>query len=112
VFTIIPTIFIVFAMEQKELESRMDIIYGKIKEKLTKGLQPESLKIIDESHKHKGHAGWREGGETHFALTIVSEKFAGMPRLVRHRLVLEILQEERATGVHAFSISARAPGEK
>jgi len=89
----------------------MGAIYDKIKEKLTEELHPEFLEITDESEKHKGHTGWRTGGETHFAVTIVSKRFSRMPRLTRHRLVLEILQEERSTGIHALSISAHAPGE-
>ncbi|MCV9939539.1 BolA family transcriptional regulator [Boseaceae bacterium BT-24-1] len=79
--------------------------------KLTAELAPEHLKVIDESHQHHGHAGWREGGETHFRVEVVSPAFAGKSRLERHRLVNGALSEELAGGVHALAIVARAPGE-
>ncbi len=72
---------------------------------------PERLEIVDESHKHKGHAGWREGGETHFHVTVISEAFAGQSRLERQRAVYAALADELAGGVHALQITARAPGE-
>src|SRR5512140_3414740 len=56
-----------------------------ITEKLTKAFQPESLKVVDESHRHEGHAGWRPGGETHYRLYIVSSAFGGKSRVERHR---------------------------
>jgi len=87
------------------------IMYHKIREKLEQSLKPKHLEIIDESYKHEGHAGAREGGETHFAVTIVSSQFAGLSRLARHKLVQEILKEEMASRIHALSITARTPGE-
>ncbi|MGO4707058.1 BolA family protein [Microvirga sp. 2MCAF38] len=74
-------------------------------------LQPTELTVTDESHKHHGHAGWREGGETHFRLHIVSEAFAGKGRVERHRLVNEVLKEAFDRGLHALAIQAKAPGE-
>ncbi|OYW98568.1 MAG: BolA family transcriptional regulator, partial [Bosea sp. 32-68-6] len=65
----------------------------------------------DESHQHQGHGGWREGGETHFRVEIVSVAFAGKSRLERHRLVNGALAQELAESVHALAIAARAPGE-
>ena len=84
---------------------------NRIAGKLTAQLTPEHLKVIDESHQHYGHAGWREGGETHFRVEIVSAAFTGKSRLERHRLVNAALSEELAGGVHALAIAARAPGE-
>ncbi len=72
---------------------------------------PERLDVVDESHKHKGHAGWREGGGTHFHVTVVSEAFTGQSRLERQRAVYAALADELAGGVHALQITARAPGE-
>jgi BolA protein len=74
-------------------------------------LGPSELDVIDESHKHHGHAGWKEGGETHFRVRIVSEAFRGQTRLARHRLVNELLAAELKERVHALAIEARAPGE-
>ena len=82
-----------------------------IAEKLTKAFAPASLKVIDESHQHVGHAGHREGGETHFRVYIVAEAFHGKSRLERHRMVNETLVAELKGGVHALAIHAAAPGE-
>lgn len=83
----------------------------RIADKLAAAFSPETLEVIDESDQHKGHAGWREGGETHFRVRISSRAFAGMSRLDRHRAVNAALAEELAGGVHALAIEARAPGE-
>jgi BolA protein len=82
-----------------------------ITEKLTKAFAPRSLDVVDESHRHEGHAGHRPGGETHFRVYIVSEAFQGKSRLERHRMVNETLSGELAGGVHALAIHAAAPGE-
>lgn len=83
----------------------------RITTKLEAALAPVQLAVVDDSHKHHGHGGWREGGETHFSVDIVSEAFAGKSRLARHRLVNDALAEELAERVHALAIRARAPGE-
>ena len=82
-----------------------------ITEKLTEAFAPQSLKVVDESHQHAGHAGHREGGETHFRVYIVSKAFQGKSRLDRHRLINAALAAELAGGVHALAIHAAAPGE-
>ena len=82
-----------------------------ITEKLTAAFAPAALEVIDESHHHQGHGGWREGGETHFRVEIVSPAFVGKSRLERHRLVNAALAEELAGGVNALAIAARAPSE-
>ena len=79
--------------------------------KLETELAPATLEVIDESHLHAGHAGWRESGETHFRIHVVADAFAGKSRLERHRMVNAILAEELKAGVHALAIAARAPGE-
>jgi len=84
---------------------------ARITDKLSKALAPEHLEVTDESHQHHGHAGWREGGETHFRVQIVSAAFSGRTRLERHRLVNAALADELAGGVHALAIVARAPGD-
>ena len=82
-----------------------------ITEKLTGAFAPESLRVVDESHQHEGHAGHRPGGETHFRVYIVSEAFRGKSRVERHRMINTTLAQELSTRVHALAIHANAPGE-
>ena len=82
-----------------------------ITKKLTEAFAPQSLKVMDESHQHEGHAGHRPGGQTHFRIYIVSGSFKGKTRLERHRLINGILSGELAGSVHALAIHAAAPGE-
>lgn len=82
-----------------------------IAKKLTATFAPQSLKVVDESHHHEGHAGHRPGGQTHFRVYIVAELFKGMTRLERHRLINQTLSGELAGSVHALAIHAAAPGE-
>ncbi|WP_417670129.1 BolA family protein [Roseibium sp.] len=79
--------------------------------KLTEALSPTELVVIDESDKHKGHGGWREGGETHFRVQIVAEAFSGMNRVNRHRTINDLLADELAAGVHALALEIRSPDE-
>lgn len=82
-----------------------------ILDKLTQAFAPQVLEVIDESEKHSGHGGWREGGETHFRVRVVSSAFSGMSRVNRHRKINELLANELAGGVHALAIEARSPEE-
>ena len=82
-----------------------------ITRKLTAAFAPESLRVLDESNQHAGHAGHRPGGESHFRLYIVSEAFRGKSRIDRHRMINQTLTQELAGGVHALAIHAAAPGE-
>jgi BolA protein len=82
-----------------------------ITEKLTKAFAPQSLKVVDESHHHEGHAGHRPGGQTHFRVYIVAEAFRGKTRIERHRLINATLAGELAGHIHALAIHAHAPGE-
>ena len=75
-------------------------------------LQPQQLELVDESEAHRGHAGYREGGNTHWRLSIVSPAFAGQPSVARHRLVYQALGDLMQHPIHALAISARAPEEK
>ena len=83
-----------------------------IREKLSARFAPTRIEVIDESHRHAGHAGARPEGETHFALTIVSVAFSGESRVARQRLVYQTLAEEIATRVHALSLTTLAPDEE
>ncbi|MGE0565988.1 MAG: BolA family protein [Pseudolabrys sp.] len=82
-----------------------------ITKKLTDAFGPHSLDVQDESHLHKGHAGHRPGGQTHYRVYIVSDAFKGKSRLDRHRMINATLADELAGGVHALAIHATAPGE-
>jgi BolA family transcriptional regulator, general stress-responsive regulator len=82
-----------------------------ITRRLTEAFAPESLRVIDESEHHAGHAGHRPGGETHFRLYIVAQAFRGKSRLERHRMINAALAEPLAGGVHALAIHAASPEE-
>jgi BolA family transcriptional regulator, general stress-responsive regulator len=82
-----------------------------ITEKLTSAFSPQSLNVVDESHLHAGHAGSREGGQTHYRVYIVSNAFEGKSRVDRHRMINTALAAELAGGLHALAIHAAAPGE-
>jgi len=82
-----------------------------ITKKLTEAFTPDSLKVLDESHKHEGHAGHRPGGQSHFRVYIVSEAFKGKSRIERHRMINQLLSAELNDDVHALAIHATAPGE-
>ncbi len=81
-----------------------------IEERLRSALQPTELEVIDDSHRHVGHAGAREG-RGHFTVLVVSERFRGLPVVRRHRLVYEAVGDMMQTDIHALSIQALAPGE-
>lgn len=86
-------------------------VAARIRAKLTAALTPERLEIVDESHRHAGHAGARPGGETHFRVEIVSAAFEGQPRLLRQRRVHEILSDELESHIHALSLVTLTPAE-
>jgi BolA protein len=75
-----------------------------IADKLTHALEPTHLEVIDESELHHGHAGWREGGETHFRVRIATRHLEGKSRVAQHRAVMDALAAEIKAGVHALTI--------
>lgn len=82
-------------------------------EKLTRRLQllePRRLEIVDESARHKGHAGAADG-RGHFAVLVVSDRFSDLPQMRRHRLIYEAVGDLMTTDIHALSIRAFAPDE-
>lgn len=88
--------------------------YGdRIRSKLTAGLAPTRLEIMDDSQRHHGHAGAAPDGqgETHFNVAVESAAFAGKSRVARQRLVHELLASELRERVHALSLKLTAPGE-
>lgn len=82
-----------------------------IEQKLLTGFPGGAVNVVDESHKHAGHAGARPEGETHFSVTVISPAFAGQPRVARHRAVMDLLQAELDGPVHALAIKANTPEE-
>jgi len=84
---------------------------GRIEAKLRARFAPLSLAVADDSHKHAGHAGHREGGETHFRVELVSEAFSGLARVARQRLVYQALAEELEERVHALQLRTLTPEE-
>lgn len=82
-----------------------------IRRKLQDAFDPSALEVADRSDRHAGHAGAREGGESHFDVVIRAQAFAGRSRVVRQRDVYAVLKEELAGPVHALSVKALAPDE-
>lgn len=82
-----------------------------IDNKLRSKFAPVRLAIEDESSRHRGHAGWREGGETHFRVEIVSAAFEGKSRVTRQRLVYAALKAELDAGLHALALTTLTPEE-
>jgi BolA family transcriptional regulator, general stress-responsive regulator len=83
---------------------------ARLEARLRAALQPSELEVIDDSHRHAGHAGAADG-RGHFTVNLISERFAGLPVVRRHRLVYEAVGDMMTTDVHALSIRALAPGE-
>ena len=75
-----------------------------IAQKLKDALAPQHIQVVDVSDHHAGHAGWREGGGTHFTVTIKAASFAGKSRVQQHRQVNAILADELAGDIHALEL--------
>ena len=85
-------------MNAREIESRLNSV-----------LAPSQIEVQDDSHLHAGHAGASEG--RHFTVRLTSDRFTGLARVARHRLVYDSLGPLAEQGVHALAIVAKAPGE-
>ena len=81
-----------------------------IRDRLNTALAPESLEVIDDSASHAGHAGAKSGGG-HYEVIIVSQAFAGLGLLQRHRLIYDALGDAMGSAIHALSIKAYSPQE-
>ena len=79
-----------------------------ITQKLVTAFQPTEIDVQDVSHQHAGHAGWREGGGTHFDITMRATAFAGKSRVQTHRMVNTVLAEDLASTVHAVQLHLSA----
>jgi BolA protein len=76
----------------------------RMERKLTDEFGPQSLEIIDESEDHRGHGGYREGGETHFRIVMRAESLKGMSRVARQRAVMACVKAEMDERVHALAL--------
>ena len=84
---------------------------ARIRASLEQALAPQDLEIEDESHRHAGHAGARDG-RGHYRVRIVAAAFAGMPLLKRHQRVYAALGDLMQTDIHALALDTRAPDEQ
>ena len=78
----------------------------RIHHSLLKSFAPSALEVIDDSHKHAGHAGAQPGGETHYTVKIASPAFKGLSRVAMQRAIMDALKDEFDAGLHALSIKA------
>ncbi|MDD7973312.1 BolA family protein [Roseinatronobacter alkalisoli] len=79
-------------------------IRDQIEANLQAAFSPARLQVVDDSESHRGHAGWREGGSTHFNVLIRSAAFRDMSRIARHRAVHAALGAELVSRIHALSL--------
>ena len=79
---------------------------------LSSALAPVLLEVQDDSSLHAGHAGAAPGGETHYSVLVVSDRFQGQSRVARHRLVNAALDAEFGQGLHALALTLRTPEEQ
>lgn len=83
----------------------------RISARLAEALAEARIVVVDDSARHRGHAGAREGGESHFKVEVISPVFAGQSRVARQRLVYDALKAEFAQGVHALEVKTLTPEE-
>lgn len=84
-------------------------VQQRIEQKLTDAFAPITLEVVNESHRHAGHAGSPGTGESHFAVTMTSAAFEGLSRVDRQRRVYAVLADELAGPVHALSLTLGTP---
>ncbi len=82
-----------------------------IKDKVIKDFSPDHIELVNESYKHAGHAGDDGSGETHYRLLLVADRFAGLGRVERQRLVNASIRAAFDRGLHAVSFKLFAPEE-
>jgi BolA protein len=83
---------------------------GRIRAKLAAAFAPDRLEVVDESEQHRGHAGWREGGATHFRVVMRAAAFDRLSRVERSRAVHRVLRDELDGGVHALALELAGSG--
>jgi len=93
------------------MQSPMESRSARLEAALTEAFAPVVLRVQDDSARHAGHAGAQPGGETHYAVLLVSAQFAGLSRVARSRAVHAVLAAEFAGGMHALALTLRTPQE-
>ena len=86
-------------------------VEDEIRRKLKQAFAPQALEVVNDSHRHAGHAGSPGTGESHFTIKVVSPVFEGKSRVERHRMVNQVLADELAGKIHALAVSALTPAE-
>ena len=84
------------------------LIRDQIEERLQAAFTPSRLEVVDDSESHRGHAGWREGGQTHFNVLIRAAQFHEMSRIARHRAVHQALGADLVGRIHALALDIGA----
>ncbi|UWQ97487.1 BolA family transcriptional regulator [Rhodobacteraceae bacterium M385] len=79
----------------------------KIEAALREVFAPRHLEVVDDSEAHRGHAGYQDGGESHFNVLVESEKFQGLSRIARHRAVHAAIGAELMSEIHALALTIR-----
>ena len=79
-------------------------VEDEIRAKLEAAFSPSTLSVQDESEQHRGHAGYQEGGQSHFRVAIAADAFADMNRIARHRAVHSALGPELIGRIHALAL--------
>lgn len=79
-------------------------VIDEIRSRLSDAFAPQMLEVIDESERHRGHAGWQEGGESHFRVKISAPAFDSMSRIERHRAVHAALGPDLVGRIHALAL--------
>jgi stress-induced morphogen len=87
-------------------------VEDEIARKLRQAFAPAALEVVNDSHRHAGHAGAPGTGDSHFSIKVVSDSFAGKSRVERHRMVNEVLADELKGRIHALAITALTPEER
>ena len=83
-------------------------VTDEIRSRLVAAFAPSVLEVVDDSERHRGHAGFRDGGESHFNVRIRAEAFAGQSRIARHRAVHAALGPDLVGRIHALSLDIGA----
>ncbi len=79
-------------------------IADEIRDRLQEAFSPDELQVVDDSESHRGHSGWRDGGQTHFNVRLRSDAFKGLSRVARHRAVHAALGADLVGRIHALAL--------
>lgn len=79
----------------------------KIEAALAEAFAPRVLEVVDDSEAHRGHAGYQDGGESHFNVVVESEAFQGLSRIAKHRAVHAAIGPKLMSEIHALALTIR-----